>query len=383
MHNSDPEGLLMKRVFTSLRAFLVLFIVLYLLFLSSLVLPDRSFSESENKYLSPLPAISFRSILNGSFMEKYDNYVSDQFPVRDAWIRIKSLTESVLMKTENNGVVFGKDGYLFQRFTYDSKVLEENINAIDTLGNRSSVPVSVLIVPSSYTVLSDKLPDGVVLADQRSYLEHGESGPIGTLLPHCSVIDVLSVLDRHNDEYIYYRTDHHWTTYGAWYAYNLFCASNGLDATVPDEKASHTTEGFLGTSYYKCLKAGQRPDTLTYYDCDAAVTADGSEHESIYDLTKLNTRDKYSVFLYGNGAERRISSPPGVGKKANLLVIKDSYADCMIPFLCSNYENITCVDPRYYSGSFETLVSEGYDDILIIFGFEDLATETSLLKLGF
>ena len=217
MHNSDPEGLLMKRVFTSLRAFLVLFIVLYLLFLTSLVLPDRSFSESENKYLSPLPAISFRSILNGSFMEKYDNYVSDQFPVRDAWIRIKSLTESVLMKTENNGVVYGKDGYLFQRFTYDSKVLEENINAIDTLGSSSSVPVSVLIVPSSYTVLSDKLPDGVVLADQRSYLEHGESGPIGTLLPHCSVIDVLSVLERHNDEYIYYRTDHHWTALGAWY----------------------------------------------------------------------------------------------------------------------------------------------------------------------
>jgi hypothetical protein len=89
------------------------------------------------------------------------------------------------------------------------------------------------------------------------------------------------------------------------------------------------------------------------------------------------------MFLYGNGAERQIESSQGGGKKRSLLVIKDSFADCMIPFLTHNYESITCIDPRYYSGSFSSLAEGDYEDILIVFGFEDLAGESSIMKLGF
>lgn len=374
----------MKKAITAIRSFLALFIVLYLLSLSGILLPDRTYSESENRYLSSLPSVSLKSLLSGSFMEKYGTYVSDQFPGRDLWISIRSFSEAILMKTENNGVVYGKNGYLFQKFlSYDTNALEDNLAAIDSFAAASSSCVYVMIVPSSYTVLEGKLPDGLSMADQASLLERGSEGRLGNLLSHCHVIDVLSVLRRHSDEYIYYRTDHHWTTDGAWYAYNLFCASSGLDAFVPDEKAAHEAGGFLGTSYYRCKKAGQETDTIKYYDFDAFLYADESEHDTLYDYTKLNSRDKYAMFLYGNGSERRITSSPGTGKRQSILVIKDSFADCLVPFLTANYENVTCIDPRYYAGSFSDLAAGEYDDILIVFGFEDLASESSILKLGF
>ena len=374
----------MKKVLSALRTFLVLFVALYVLSLFGIFAQDKTYSESENRYLSQLPDISVRSLLNGSFMEKYDSYVSDQFPWRDLWIWIRSFSEAALMKTENNGIIYGKDGYLFQKYlSCDEDILKENLSAIDKLAGSSTSPVSVMIVPSSYAVLADKLPEGLPVADQAGMLESFSDGELSSSLTHCQIIDLLSVLQRHSDEYIYYRTDHHWTTDGAWYAYNLYCTSSGLDALVPDEKACHEVPGFLGTSYFKCKRAGQETDTIKYYDLDAFLYADEDEHATLYDYTKLNTRDKYAMFLYGNGAERRITSSPETGKRSSLLVIKDSFADCLIPFLTANYENITCIDPRYYSGSFTELAADGYDDILIIFGFEDLASEPSILKLGF
>jgi len=364
-------------------AFLLLFAVLYALMTASLLLPDRTYSEMENKYMAELPAFTFKSLFNGTFMERYNTYVSDQLPGRDLWISLRSLTESLFLKTENSGVVYGDDGYLFQKFTsYDKGVLEENVSAIADFCSRTDAHCSVMVVPSSYTVLQDKVPAGVLLADERSVLSP-EADTFSSLGDNCSVINVLSTLDRHSSEYIYYRTDHHWTTDGAWYAYNTLCVSLALDSVYPDQKRAHETPGFLGTSYTKCKKAGQQSDILKHYAFDAVLTADGNTHDTIYDYTKLTGRDKYAMFLYGNGAERNVVSGPAEGKKTSLLVIKDSFADCLIPFLTTNYENITCIDPRYYSGSFSQLLEGEYDDVLIIFGFEDLATDSSILKLGF
>ena len=374
----------MNKTLRSIRSFLVMFLILYALLIAAAVTPDLKYSEAENKYLAQFPELSFKNLLYGSFEEKYGDYVSDQFPGRNTWITIKSLAETALLKTENNGVIYGSDGYLFQRFdSYSAADLMDNVQSIENFAQKASAPVTVMIVPSSYTVLSGKVPSDAPFADQRSLLENGAEGELGSAFKNCSFINVLSVLDRHSDEYIYYRTDHHWTTDGAWYAYNVLCTHLGLEAFDTASGSAHQYDGFLGTSYSKCKKARQESDTITYYDVSAVLTEGGKEHDTVYDYTKLSTRDKYAMFLYGNGAERQIDSAQGAGKKRSLLVIKDSFADCLIPFLTHNYESITCIDPRYYSGSFTALAAGEYDDILVIFGFEDLAGESSILKLGF
>ncbi len=374
----------MNKTLRAIRSFLILFLILYILLVTAAVSPDRTYSESENKYLSQFPEVSLKGIFSGSFEEKYGDYVSDQFPGRDTWIAVKSIAESALLKTENNGVVYGKDGYLFQRFdSFDQSDLDDNVMSISSFAEKASAPVTVMIVPSSYCVLSDKLPTNAPFADQRSLLENGSEGFLGSKFAGCSYVDALSVLDRHNDEYIYYMTDHHWTTDGAWYAYNALCSHLGLEAFDHSSGSSHVSEGFLGTSYSKCKKIRQQADSLKYYNVSAVLTEGTNRHDTVYDFTKLSSRDKYAMFLYGNGPERKIESSPGSGKKRSLLVIKDSFADCMIPFLTHNYESITCVDPRYYADSFTSLASGDYDDILILFGFEDLAAESSILKLGF
>lgn len=371
----------MKNILRQMRSFLILFIVLYGLMLASVLMPDREYSSSENKYLSSFPSFSFKALVNGTFGERYGTYVSDQLPGRDTWITVKSLAETAMLRTENNGVIYGSDSYLFQKYlSFSSEDLSENISSVNTFASRASDPVSVIVVPSAYTVLTDRLPEGVPFADQRSVIS---GGGLEKMFTGCTYIDILPSLDRHSSEYIYYRTDHHWTTDGAWIAYNVLCTHLGMESFSRDEKNAHEAEGFLGTSYSKCKRSGQQADVIRYYTVDAVLTADGAGHDSLYDFTKLYERDKYAMFLYGNGAERVIESAPGAGKKGKLLVIKDSFADCMIPFLTSNYETITCIDPRYYSGSFAALASGEYDDILIIFGFEDLAGESSILKLGF
>ncbi len=370
----------MNNIIRRMSSFLIMFLVLYGLMLASILLPDREYSTTENKFLSSFPSLSFKSLTNGTFEERYDTYVSDQIPGRDIWIAVKSLAETALLRTENNSVIYGSDGYLFQKYlSFSREDLEENISALNAFASKASAPVYVTAVPSAYAVLSDKLPEGVPFADQRSVI----SGELGGLLKGCTYIDILQPLDRHSSQYIYYRTDHHWTTDGAWIAYNAICAHLGLESFIREDKNAHEADGFLGTSYSRSRRSGQQSDTILYYTVDAVLTADGVQHSSVYDFTKLYKRDKYAMFLYGNGAERVLESPQAAGKKHSLLVIKDSYADCMVPFFTSNYETVTCIDPRYYSGSFAALASGEWDDILILFGFEDLAGEPSILKLGF
>ena len=166
-----------------MRSFLILFLILYGLMLSSILIPDREYSTSENKYLSEMPSFSLKSLLNGTFFTRYGDYVADHIPGRDLLIAVRSVTESVFLKTENNGVIYGKDGFLFQKFgSYSEEDLMDNISAVNSFAAKASAPVTVMIVPSSYTVLSDKLPDGAQFADQKSILSADNSDGLGHML---------------------------------------------------------------------------------------------------------------------------------------------------------------------------------------------------------
>lgn len=360
--------------------FALLFLMLFILLLLSLLLPKNSYSEAENKYLATMPEFSFRTLWNGTFESKYATYLSDQLPGRGTWISAKSVAESFLFKTENNGIAYGKDGYLFPKFqSFDEETYWDNVKSIQEFARVAEVPVRVLVVPSSYTVLTDFVPSGLPSVDERAELNK----MLPLLASECEIIDVWDDLEKAQHDYVFYRTDHHWTTYGAYLAYRKYCETAGLVPYNAFFEVAGTAEDFLGTSYSKCKKVGTIADTISYFPFDATITFEGKTYPGIYDFTKLTTRDKYAMFLYGNHAESLVESGEGRNKKESLLIIKDSYADSVIPFLTENYANITCIDPRYYLGSIQELAKGDYDDILILLGFENLATEGTWIKLSF
>ena len=195
-------------------------------------------------------------------------------------------------------------------------------------------------------------------------------------------------LASHSGEYIFYRSDHHWTSDGAYYAYDALCGALGL---TPFDRAAHTAEtvpDFYGTSYAKCRQWNAKPDTITYYDLPSTLTvyqvsaADSFaplSETGLYNTGKFASYDKYGAFLYGNNGLSRLS---GTGS-GSILVIKDSYANCFVPYLTENYANVDVVDLRFYNYGLDGLIGENnYDQILVLYSFASFKADTKLAVLG-
>ncbi|MEA5050227.1 MAG: DHHW family protein [Oscillospiraceae bacterium] len=359
--------------------FLLVFGFIVIFGIVNLITPDREFSENENKYLATMPSLSWKSLVNGTFATKYETYIADQFLLRDEWITAKSVGEYLLLKTENNGIVYGKDGYMFGKFySFDEKKLNSNLAAIDAFSFAARSDVYFIAVPSSYYPLVDKLPAGLPYVDENFFI-----GRVNDYLSHSTTpVNVKDTLAVNSDKYIYYRTDHHWTTYGAWLAYSQFASSAGLQAFSYSSEQPTRVKGFLGTSYSKSKYFRAQPDVIEYFDFSGKITIDGTAHDSIYNLDQFAKRDKYAAFLWGNNGYAEIETDYDVNKLGSILVIKDSYADSFVPFLTEHYNKIVLVDPRYYNDSYKALAEEPFDDVLILFSFENLCNETSITKLG-
>ncbi len=341
--------------------------------------PDKEFSENENKYLATFPSFSWKALVSGTFATRYENYIADQFPLRDEWITAKSVGEYLLLKTENNGVVYGKEGYMFAKFySFDEKKLNSNLEAIDAFSFAAMSDVYVMIVPSSCYPLVDKLPAGLPFVDENFFI-----GEVNDYLSHAATpVNVKDTLAVNSDKYIYYRTDHHWTTYGAWLAYSQFASAADLTAFNYGAATPVSVDGFLGTNYSKSKYFKAEPDAIEYFDFSGRLTVDGVTHESIYNYAQFEKRDKYAAFMYGNNGYAEIETEFDVNKLGSILVIKDSYADSLVPFLTNHYNKIVLVDPRYYNGSYKELSEQSFSDVLILFSFENLCAETSITKLG-
>jgi hypothetical protein len=196
-------------------------------------------------------------------------------------------------------------------------------------------------------------------------------------------VDVISVLQENSDRQLYYRTDHHWTTEGAYLAYETYLSGLGMNAVTPDESLRNEQEGFLGTYYSKAKKYDVVSDTIVWYDLPVdRVTINGESVDGLYDLSKLDTRDKYSMFLNDNNGITVIeneSAPAG-----SILVIKDSYANCFVPFLTQSFSRVVVVDLRYLPQGLGDLISqESFDRTLFLYNFENLASDQNFYRLKY
>ncbi|MGL5379253.1 DHHW family protein [Clostridium sp.] len=314
----------------------------------------------------------------GAFSKDYEKYINDQFIFRDDWINLKSRSEYILGKIENNGIVYGKEDYLFEKYNIlDKNRVMVNIDSINKYIDSVNAPVSLMIVPNSYEVYKENLPKGAPLINQNIEIES-----IYEKINCENEIDLRKTMEDNKDNYIYYKTDHHWTTEGAFIAYSKFIESIGESKIHLGNYKKEEVLDFYGTYYSKAKPFNIESDLLSYYEFDnIEMKIDDKEYNTLYDYEKLNIRDKYSLFLYGNNPLTIIKNTElKNGKK--LLIIKDSYANSMVPFLTQNYEEIHVVDLRTFMTKITEYTNNNYfDNVLILYNFVNFAREASIVKL--
>ena len=357
---------------------------LFLVLLVNIIAPDREQSDQENRMLDTMPKLSLTGVLNGDFMEQWESYMSDQFAGRNLLRGLKVKLDRLGGSRMENGVIIGKDGQLFEDIAVpDDELFKDNINAVRSFAEMyPDIPTTVMLIPDAACILSDSLPAFATVEDQSQMFSMVERG----LGDSVSWVDAYSALNKHKTEKLYYKTDHHWTTQAAFYVFQEAAAGLGIEGDVSDDYVSYTvTDSFNGVLASKSgaglLDEKERIDIYvpTEGDDDVIVNYvdEAKKRTSLYDSSKLETRDKYGVFFGGNTSVMDIRTMSTSSQR--LLVVKDSFADCFIPFLTPYYREIVVVDPRYYSGTLEDIMATyRITDALILYSGNTFMTDNNI-----
>lgn len=353
--------------------------------LLSAVLPDRTFSEAENRMLQKKPCFALDDILAGKFSLAAEKYLADQFAFRDLWVGVKSVAELALQKKDNNGVYFGRDGYLLQKPEKpDRELLAQNIAAINEFAGNVRARVYFLPAPVSVQILSDKLPS---FAAPRQTLEQLDLLR-EQLAPEIHFIDARAVLTLHRQEEIYYKTDHHWTSLGAYYAYREAAGVMDFEPLGPDDYSQEQVcDNFYGTLYSKSSHPFVRPDAIRIFkpkeefSCRVEYVHEKRTADGLYAAEHLQKKDKYAFFLDGNHPLLRIKVQNHTDRR--LLVVKDSYANAFIPFLVNHFAEIHIIDLRYFNAPLTSYLEQyGFNEVLILYSSLSFAEDPALRKMG-
>ena len=369
-------------------------LVLFFLFIFCFMIadglwPKRTESDLERRDLAQFPKFSFSSLVKNEWTAKYGEYTKDQVIERDSWLKAQSLCESLLFRKEEiGGAMIGKNDALFTKMfaltPTEEKLLQKNTTLVQQFIEKFPGQVTFLLAPSSSVINAEELPANTPMLDENARLDTifstvGEANSLDLREPFTAAKD---------DVQLYYDTDHHWTSYGAYLAYQQFCQMRGLTPMEVSESDYTTVPGFYGTTYSKALYWKSKPDTIAYLDLPNAMTVwnvsptfELTENftATMYDKSKLETGDKYAMFLYGNNGYSTIE---GDGE-GSILVVKDSYANNFIPYLTANYARIGVIDPRGFGLSVADFAQqEGYDEVLLLFNFQSFKESTFLSCLN-
>ena len=381
-----------KRYCIFITALFCAFIGVFLV--ANAVSPDRTFSEVENRNLEQLPAVDFGTpeklfrdgnFFNGQFMRDFETYTTDQFIGRDAWVDLKARTERALGKKENNDVYFADNDTLITRFDQPAADrVTENLNYVNKFVENVDIPVVFSLIPTQACIWADRLPEGAPNASQTDLMAQAQGAVTGA-----TWADVYTPLMEHKDEDIFYRTDHHWTSLGAYYGYTGLASALGYTPVpLTDYTPTVRSTEFYGTVFSSSGVRWVKPDTITTYVPDDGITVvshtyDNSgnpveEQRALYVESFLSVKDKYSMFLGGNqslGVVTNTNNPDG----PKLLIIRDSYADSLVPFLTAHYSEIHLIDPRYYHLSVKDYVAQnGIDQALVLYSVPNFVTDGNM-----
>ncbi len=351
------------------------------------VLPKEEYSAQEKKKLSQFPELTAERLLNGDFQNDVDTYLSDHVAARNFFVGFSADYELLTGRNGSKGIYLGSDSYLFPKPTKDSETLSQNAGYIKEFADYSEIPVYMTLIPSSGYINNSKLPanheeynDGELIDSFRNKL--GDN---------ITFIDVTEAFaQKASDEQLYYKTDHHWTTLGAYECYSLLGESMGYAPLNESDFLKESISGFYGTSYSKSALWSIPSDDIELWSnknqSSGSVNVeinDGGEiktSNSYFFREQLENDDKYPVFLDGNHSLVKITNTNADGGK--LVVVKDSYAHAIVPFLSQNYSEIIMADLRYYKKDISALAEEeNADAVLILYSLDNMATDNNIAYL--
>ena len=353
-------------------------------FILNLVLPDRQFSEQENRYLQMRPEFSFKSLFSGDYTSKFETYTTDQFTFRDEWITLKAASELALGKQENNDVHLCENGTLIEGFKRpENSVLDSNMSALNTLVGNTDANVYFALIPDKSDLYSSLLPQNAPNDSEKEVIDYcyGQS--------NATNVDMYSALSAHTDEYIFYRTDHHWTSLGAYYGLSALAESMGLPCPALDSYTDRhvVSEEFYGTTWSASGFSWVDPDTMEIFvnapeGLKVTSYPQGSPVEGkLYDFSFLEKKDKYSMFMGGNCPMHVIET--GNEDKPSLLILRDSYTDSLIPFLLDDFSEIHVLDLRYYRASLKAYIEQNdFDNVLVSYSVSNFCSDSNIFLLG-
>lgn len=358
-------------------AFLALHTLLFL------VTPDLELSENENRTLQQRPKLTLSALADGSYMKKFETYLSDQFPNRDGLISFHSFFATLTGHREENGVYLGRRGFLFEKQTpLNEDVLQKTTDAINTFLEREKHAKSAMILaPNSSYVLQKYMPYHLHEDDQKQQLTAVKNALQGDKF---SWISVLKAYEKVEDPTtLYYRTDHHWTTLAAQRAFLSLSSKWELGAKSSQftmEPVSDRFSGTLASSYgerkikdvlYVCAPKKANGTYTVSYPTQGKVTA------SVFDTSKLEQKNQYEVFLGGNFDKIEITTT--AESEDTLLLFKDSFANCLIPMLTPYFSKIVVIDPRYFSDSLgDVLEDTDFTHVLFVYNLNTFLADKSL-----
>ena len=367
------------------KAYSRLLTAVFCLFLGGLLawhilLPDRAKSETENRTLAQAPSFSWSALMDGSYTKSVEDYFADQFPLRDGWTGLKARVEQAIGKTLFNGVYLCGDTLISKVETPSGEQVEKNLSYVERLAEKTDIPVYLGLIPSAAEVWRDKLPAGAESWDQTLLLNTAAD----TGLP---LVDLQSALEAHSGEAIFYRTDHHWTTLGAFYGANALLEALDKEPLKETDFTPETAStAFNGTLYSQSGIHWLEPDTMEFWVAEDGLSVTSwrtgaPEAASLYDRSYLDVKDKYSAFLGGNQPLCVIKNEndPDGGK---LLLVRDSYSDALAPFLAQRFSEVHLLDLRYYRAPAAQYAAEnGIDAICVLYSVQNFISDKNLVLL--
>ena len=342
-----------------------------------ILLPDRTFSPVENRNLSQLPAFSWSALRDGSYTAGLEKYLEDQFPLRDGWMGLKNRYEYLLGKREFHGVYLCGDRLIHK--LEDASRAEQNIAFLQKLTEKTDLPVYLGLIPTAAEAYRDQLPAGSENFDQAAYLEK-----VRASVPDAVWVDMEKWMDGASGVSLFYRTDHHWTSAGAWHGYAALMEAMG-EPFEPLGTPETVSDDFYGTLYSSSGVHWLAPDTIERYVSGEGVTVENfekGETHGLYVDSFLGEKDKYASFLGGNTPLYIIRNPEAASEE-KLLVVRDSYSDAMAPFLSQYFAEIHLVDLRYYRTSVAEYAREnGMDQIFVCYSVENFVKDMDAVFMG-
>jgi hypothetical protein len=365
---------------------IVFLVIIFGFFFIDIFTPDLKFSYSENRTLQQKPELTWETIKDGSFMEDMEVYVNDQIKFRDEFVKISTYFKLALGQNEINDVYICDD-YLIEKFVdkdIDTDLLNSNIDSVNKF--LSKYPNSHIgLIPTSTEILDYKLSNYATNVNQLEL--------INKIYGSNQSIDIYSELLKHNQEDIYYRTDHHWTSLGAYYGYVAICKELGItpmelsefDISTIDAKFSGTIQSKVNLDFGFDVLHKYSPNSFSPTYTRVVDEMYQQSSDSLYDESKLTTKEKYAVYIGGNSAITRIFTENGKEDRGRLLLIKDSFSHSLAPFLANHFSEIVLLDLRYYWRSVDMFLKsdkESFDNMIVLYNLKNFVSDKNLIRVG-